>query len=180
MEKLVTQFHWMKLSNEQRILMREKFNIPKSGGVVMQNNTMITDGSNENDLKAINTVSMQNFLLKEDPSTKYPLDTFEALYTKTIETIDNILASKEFNRQVELAAEKNAQRSDSIDSIVSSILTTIDNIPLDAKARIYTYLASELNTHVKEDNSTKEIEQGSDQQVAKGTGKGSRKTKSSS
>lgn len=130
-EQILTRYHWLQLSNEQRILMRQIFNIPKSGGVEMMGNKMLSDGSNENDLKAINIKSMQDFL--ECTSTD---DTFMDLYDRTIEKVNKIISDA---KETELRNNINQdaqQRTIEINQIVNSIIETITNLPLDAKMRI--------------------------------------------
>ncbi len=174
MEILLTRYHWLKLSNEQRHMMREQFKIPRSSGVEMQGNIMKSDGSNENDLQVVNIKSMQDF-------TGSHLDSFESLYNLTITAIDLLI---EKQKQDDIAESKRMiakHRELEIGELVESVLVTIDNLPLDAKAKIHTYLSHQLMDNKiehEETNSTEEIKEGSNIQTAEGTRKRGRPAKS--
>lgn len=172
MEQLITQFHWMQLNNEQRILMREVFNIPKSGGVVIQNNTMLTDGSNENDLKAISIESMQKFVASPDTN-------FEFLYNSTLIKVDQMIKERKEKEYQELEKENTHKRLFEINDIVNSTLETIINLPLDAQIKIKTALnhIGEQKENVKETSSTEENKESSNQQGTKVAGSRGRPSK---
>lgn len=89
-EHILTRYEWLKLSHEERVKMREIFEIPRSSGVEMVNNKIISDGSNEHDLKAVNIASMQKFLDHADMD-----DTFESLYNATLEKLAVLLKPEE-------------------------------------------------------------------------------------
>jgi hypothetical protein len=53
---------WLCLSPRERMRMIEIFSIPKSEGVVMQDNTILSDGHTVKDLRAISIETMQKYL----------------------------------------------------------------------------------------------------------------------
>ncbi len=132
MEILLTRYHWLQLSVEQRQLMRDIFQIPRSKGVEMMGNKILSDGSDENDLKAVNIESMRTFLGQE--SVK--LGTFELLFNATIEKIDSIFLDRETERQLELQKENTTKRVHDTQEVVENVLATIENLPLDAQVQI--------------------------------------------
>lgn len=138
MEILLTKYHWLQLSNEQRFLLRKYFQIPKSGGVEMQDNKMLSDGSNEHDLKAVNIASMHSFLGEDS----LLMESFEELYNLTIAKIDLLIEEEKKNleawRDKDLAEERNKK----INEIVGSTILTIENLPTDAQAKIYNHMLS--------------------------------------
>lgn len=144
MEKLLTRYHWLKLTNEQRILMREAFSIPKSGGVEMMGNQMLSDGSNEEDLKAVNVQTMQQFT--EDESSD-----FDFLYIKTIKKIDDIIEAQSEAKADELHKEGVMKRKEEIDQVVDTILETITNLPMDAQVKIKNILSDSLKENTKKE-----------------------------
>jgi hypothetical protein len=155
-EKLLTQYVWLKFSHQERILMREVFGIPKSSGIRTTNGIIESDGSNENDLKVVNVQSMQAFLETDESD-------FDSLLNMTVEKIDEMLED-EAKQKEEIARQ---------DGTNQPIIETITNLPLDAQIKIKVALAN----IIKHDNSkTTDIEEGKegeDQQGAEGSGGGS-------
>ncbi len=167
-EMLLTRWHWLQLSTEQRQAMRDAFNIPKSGGVEMQNGKIMSDGSNESDLKAVNVQSMQTFLDSTETS-------FENLYNLTIKKIDEMIEDHKAEAQAEEDKKNAVTRKETVENMVDSLLETITNLPMDAQIRIKTALGSTgNNTNVKESTSTKEGKKGSNKRSAESTGSGSK------
>lgn len=128
-ERLLTRYIWLKFSNEQRLLMRSLFNIPKSGGVVMVGNVMESDGSNEADLKAVNVESMQAFLESDEKD-------FDLLLSFTVDKIDSLLEDTKQKKIEEAKAHDTHKRIQEIDQVVDTILETINNLPIDAQIKI--------------------------------------------
>lgn len=146
MEKLVTRYEWLKYDNDQRLLMRAIFHIPKSGGVEMQDNKMLSDGSNENDLRAINIESMQQFVESE-------VKDFDKLFEMTIEKVNELL-KEEADRKTEEERKKNTgKRLEDIEQIVDSTLETIAKLPIDAQVKIKVALSNvgETNNEQKDE-----------------------------
>jgi hypothetical protein len=150
-EKLLTRYQWLRFSNEQRLLMRQTFNIPKSGGVEMMGNQMISDGSNEKDLKVVNIASMQEFTESNEKD-------FDKLLELTIEKIDVMIKEEAEEKEAVAAKAKAKVRNKEISEVVQSILETINNLPLDARMQIKSHLGTESNE--QESTSTKETKKG--------------------
>ncbi len=126
----------------------------------MQGNKMLSDGSNENDLKAVNIASMQKF-------TGSHLSDFESLYNLTIKGIDLLIEADKIATQELLKKEDTKKRIEEINEIVSSILETVANLPMDARIRIKNALntyVKEETIHVKETTSTEEVAENSNKQ----------------
>ncbi len=134
-EQLLTRFHWLALSNEQRLLMRQLFNIPKSGGVEMMGGRIMSDGSNENDLKAVNIKSMQEFLGGVDED-----DTFESLFNRTVAKVDDMIEAEAVARLEAEQAERNFKRHEEVGDIVQSMIDTFNRLPIDAQEKVRTVM----------------------------------------
>jgi uncharacterized membrane protein len=165
-EKLLTQYVWLKFSHQERILMREVFGIPKSSGIRTTNGIIESDGSNENDLKVVNVQSMQAFLETDESD-------FDSLLNMTVEKIDEMLEDEAKQKEEIARQDGTNQRINEINEVVETIIETITNLPLDAQIKIKVALAN----IIKHDNSkTTDIEEGKegeDQQGAEGSGGGS-------
>lgn len=55
-------YDWLQLPNEVRLKLVEIFKIPRSGGAVIEDNRVITDGYTQIDLDTITTLAMQAYL----------------------------------------------------------------------------------------------------------------------
>ncbi len=62
MEIQLSTHDWLKLPMDTRIKLREIFNIPKSQGVVLEDNVVKSDGTTYEDLQAVTVEAMQEFL----------------------------------------------------------------------------------------------------------------------
>lgn len=133
MEILLTRYHWLQLTGEERQLMRETFNIPKSGGVEMLGNKIMSDGSNENDLKAVNIESMQNFL-----QCKSDTDTFESLYNATIVKVQGMIAEQKVNQESVNLGSGNKSLSES--EMLDSVLVTITKLSVDSQFKVKSFI----------------------------------------
>ena len=90
---------WLALSFYERQKFAETFSVKKSGGVVMQDNTILSDGYSMEDLMAINVESMRKFLESDETD-------FYKLYQSCIERFkikeeeerkDKIVESRKIN-----------------------------------------------------------------------------------
>lgn len=135
LEKIFYKYQWLKLTSEQRILMREIFKIPKSGGVEMTGGQVVSDGSNEEDLKAVNIGSMQEFLESKE-------EDFDKLLGMSLDRINEIIAEKEKEKLKEIKKANAGKRIQEIDEVVDTLLETIANLPIDAQIKIKKHLAS--------------------------------------
>lgn len=167
-EQMVSRYHWLQLSNEQRNHLRLIFNIPKSGGVIMQDNKMMSDGSDENDLKAMNIETMQGFLRSKETS-------FEKLYNATIAAVDALIQDEKDTAIEQIKQTQSHKRMEDIELIVESTLETIASLPMDAQIRIKNVLVSIADTkpNVKKGSRTKESQEGSNERGAESSGSGS-------
>lgn len=58
----IYQGYWVGLPSEVRDVLRKQFNVGKSGGVIVSDGRLLSDGSNDENLKVINTESLQDLL----------------------------------------------------------------------------------------------------------------------
>lgn len=130
--------------------MRDTFQIPRSKGVEMLGNKIISDGSDENDLKFVNISSMHTFLGQESAG----METFELLYNATIEKVDKILLDRIRDREIAEKKEIANKRVQDTQGIVENILTTIENLPLDAQVQIVQSLSDLSVKQVEDTNET--------------------------
>lgn len=144
--------------------MREVFQIPRSGGSVMENGKLTSDGTTDKDLAAITVESMQEY-------TGSTLTKFEELFAASLDLVNSTLAIKEQDLQDAITKKNAAKRNEEINELVDSLLITIDNLPYDAQARAYAHLTNILvkKNNVKETSSTEVSEEGSDLKAAKST-----------
>lgn len=174
MEILISRYHWLKLSNEQRIVMRDAFVIPRSGGVEMQNGIVTSDGSSERDLSAISVESMQAFTGSKETS-------FEALFNLSIARVDGIIEARRKEDEDALNRTNADERNRKTQELVESILATIESMPLDAQMRIKVRLSS-IGEHktedVKESSTPKKGKKAGNKQGAEGAGTGGQETES--
>lgn len=126
----------------------------------MLGNKILSDGSDENDLKSVNIVSMQEFL--GIASTD---DTFESLFNATVEKVKGLLLQKEIDLLEQEKKERSNKRTQDTQQIVETLLTTIENLPLDAQVQI-TQALSDLS--VKQADSTNETPHVTVKKAAKG------------
>lgn len=123
----------------------------------MQDNKMLSDGSNENDLRAVNIETMQNFL--ENPEEK----DFSKLYEQTLAKVDEMLEQKEADLTAQSRSEEAKRRNSDVSHIVDSVLETIKNLPMDAQIQIKKALSSTVTKEEQheEPKITKKAEKGS-------------------
>lgn len=177
---VLTKFHWLKLSNEQRFLIRKEFNIPKSGGVEMMGNQMISDGSNEKDLSVITVGSMQTFLGQESSGT----DSFSELFNHMIEKIDSMIENENKKKFEEVQKILKQNRLQELDEVIDNVIATINNLPLDVQVLIinsYKHLITpkQEQKHAGTKNQeSEEIEEADNEYRTKKTRGGSKATES--
>lgn len=100
---------------------------------------IMSDGSNENDLKVVNIKSMQEFLggVGED-------DTFESLFNRTVAKVDDMIEADKQTKLAEQLAEQlaveNQSKAKSVEEIVESIIVTINNLPMEGRMQLYARL----------------------------------------
>lgn len=129
MERLLSQYHWLKLSNEERLAMRVAFGIPRTGGTIMEDNRLKSDGCTDSDLRKVNIESMQLFTGSKETD-------FDALYELSITKLREEIAEK---HEEEEKAKHEALMKETIAhsiSLTTSLLDTISKLPLEAKQNI--------------------------------------------
>lgn len=144
MDILITRYHWLQLTNEQRALMRETFSIPRSGGVEMMNGKMTSDGSNERDLSSISVESMQKYIGSEETS-------FEKLFDLVVAKVNEIIKEKEQDKLLAEDRISAEERNKKMNELVSSLILTIENLPLDAQAKIWNHLENKFPKSIEKD-----------------------------
>lgn len=116
----------------------------------MMNSQILSDGSNENDLKAVNTESMKSFLGEDEAG----LTSFEELYNATVSKVDEIIRNDLLQKQEVAKKAQSKIRTVETDEIVESLLETIDNLPLDAQMRIKHHITGADSTDEEAEQST--------------------------
>ncbi len=166
--------------------MRKEFNIPKSGGVQMQDNRLLSDGSNENDLRAVNITTMHTFL---GPETEV-IHSFEDLFNLTVSKIDLMLQDKFKKEEEEIKRLDAKKRNEEVDHIVASLVETFNALPIDAQARVRSRIGirysevpitnKPIENNVTKGNTTKKVKKGSNKPATEGSGSGSEASESHS
>src|ERR1051326_8294804 len=62
LKRQLTPFEWLQMPKEARDLFIKWFNIPRSGGSIVVNNEVVSDGHTIADLSAVSLQSLQAFL----------------------------------------------------------------------------------------------------------------------
>lgn len=62
LKRQLTPFEWLQLPQEARTLFKETFKIPRTGGSIVVDNRVISDGHTIEDLGAVSLKSLQEYL----------------------------------------------------------------------------------------------------------------------
>lgn len=120
--KELTIANWIQLSNEERLLMRELFNIPRSGGTIMLDGKLQTDGHTVYDLRAVNLESMQKFL-------DVISDDWDELLTNTILEMRNILVLRKRAQAEEVKEQIANNLQETINAMIVPIMNSVKKLP---------------------------------------------------
>lgn len=118
LENLLTTYHWLQLSNEERLLIKKTFGVHRSGGTIIEDNKVKSDGHTVDDLRAINVESMQKFLESEN-------EDFDTLWNGVIETIRDMIEEEKVRKEKEILKQLAEERRGSLLNVVESIVESI-------------------------------------------------------
>lgn len=65
-KRQLTPYEWLQMPRELRILFRETFNIPRSGGTIVTGNKIESDGYTVEDLSRVSLKTLQDYLGTEN------------------------------------------------------------------------------------------------------------------
>lgn len=117
-------FHWLQLPMETRNKLRELFHIPKSQGVILENETVKSDGTTYQDLSALTLEKMQTFLFGSPlpqifngqpipldgeslkPGTLVKIGDITVDITNFAQLFDAVIAKIEADKKLEVKEEK--------------------------------------------------------------------------
>lgn len=129
LENLLTTYHWLQLSNEERMLIKKIFKIRRSGGTVVEDNKVKSDGHTVDDLRAVNIESMQEFLDSKN-------ENFDALWHGVIETIRDMIIEEEEKRKQEIKKQQSEERKGALMNVVESIVDSIKKLEPDMQLEV--------------------------------------------
>ena len=104
MNPILSAHTWVSLPNEVRYKIRSIFNIPRSSNTVVNDGVIETDGTTNEDFKALTIEKMQEYL--GDTSTD-----FHKLFDKVLERVSDELAGKPFVKVINAKPKSNAKKS---------------------------------------------------------------------
>jgi len=88
LKRQLTQFEWLQLPKEVQFLFKKWFSIPRTGGAIVVNDKVISDGHTNEDLSAVSLGSLQAFLHTDD-------DHWDNLLKETINKMENYIDGNE-------------------------------------------------------------------------------------
>ena len=109
---MLSQLIFIAQTRETREKLVDIFSIPKSGGVVVEGNRLISDGHTPTDLMAVTVDKMQEFL-------ESPEEDFYKLFIEVIDKIENPERSKA--TEIEIEQIKNEENADKKAEAKSSV-----------------------------------------------------------
>jgi hypothetical protein len=100
MNPILSLHTWVSLPNEVRYRIRAIFNIPRSSNTVVNDGVIETDGTTNEDFKALTVYKMQEYL--DDTSTD-----FHKLFDKVVARVNDELSGKVTNAKPKTNGKKN-------------------------------------------------------------------------
>lgn len=181
---IITPPLWLQLSVEERLVLREKLGIPRTGGTIVNDNHVVSDGCTQEDLKTITVAKLQGLLDSTDTD-------FFALWTEAVMTARSLVEQKKEEEGKVMTAERLADEEKAATISASIALKQVMRLPTAAKVIVFHELekhlfpfmeqeradvgkTKELKTKNKSNERTKETQEGSDIRSDEGAGDGSK------
>lgn len=160
-EKVLFVAQWLQLPNEERLLMRELFGIPRTSGSIMIDGKLQSDGCTQSDLRAVSVSAMQNFLDSD-------VEDFDVLLQATFSKVSVMVKEKQQELLNEIKHLQAKDRRENLLVVVSSLVDSIKKLPVDMQFEVKQEIDLLLNAAVK---TTVESEVKETKTNAKGTKK---------
>ncbi len=159
-EKVLYVSQWVQFGNEERLLMRELFSIPRSSGTIMLDGKLTSDGCTQSDLSAVTVEKMQRFLNSTEES-------FDILLANTLEEVYSLVKAKHDARFAEQLQVQHDEKMANATKIIASIMTSIKNLPIEAQQLLKQEVDVLLGQSTETNETSQEVKKGANKRTAK-------------
>jgi hypothetical protein len=134
---IITPPIWLQLSNEERLAMRKILDIPRTGGSVVEDDKVISDGCTQNDLNVITITSLQRLMDSEDTD-------FFSLWGEAIKNVQAMLKEEGEKLKKITEAQMIVQEEQNAEISAGIMLNSIKRLPMIVQLIIHRELDSIL------------------------------------
>lgn len=159
-EKLLSVHTWLQFGNEERLLMRELFGIPRSSGSIMLDGKLTSDGHTQGDLRVVTVEKMQRFLNSNETD-------FDTLLALTMEEVYSTVKAKSDAR---FAAQLDAiyqEKLENAKKLIVSLMSSIKQLPIEAQIELKKEVDLLLANQTTPNETDKEVKKGNNKRTAK-------------